>query len=203
MTDLIRDIFALDGERIVIDAVVIAPSGRASLQLVFDTGAVLTTLASTVAQAIGIAWLERSRSGRRERTLEVGDGAVAGGDVPLVRQPGFHDAAEVERGGVLDAGDIAGADRPPLAPVVAQRAALVGEQRPERRDRVRAELEEAEAERPGVVVLVEEAPRVGEAGGVLGQRAGVELGDLALAALPHRRGVALEQHLAGHQPGLE
>ena len=45
--------FALDGDLIVIDAVVIGPSGRASIQLVLDTGAVLTTLVPTVAQAIG------------------------------------------------------------------------------------------------------------------------------------------------------
>ena len=45
--------FALDGDLIVIDAVVIGPSGRADIQLVLDTGAVLTTLVPTVAQAIG------------------------------------------------------------------------------------------------------------------------------------------------------
>ena len=44
--------FALDGDLIVIDAVVIGPSGRANIQLVLDT-AVLTTLVPTVAQAIG------------------------------------------------------------------------------------------------------------------------------------------------------
>ena len=32
--------FALDGDLIVIDAVVIGPSGRANIQLVLDTGAV-------------------------------------------------------------------------------------------------------------------------------------------------------------------
>jgi hypothetical protein len=45
--------FALDGDLIVIDAIVIGPSGRANIQLVLDTGAVLTTLVPTVAQAIG------------------------------------------------------------------------------------------------------------------------------------------------------
>jgi predicted aspartyl protease len=45
--------FALDSDLIVIDAVVIGPSGRANIQLVLDTGAVLTTLVPTVAQAIG------------------------------------------------------------------------------------------------------------------------------------------------------
>ena len=45
--------FALEGDLIVIDAVVIGPSGRANIQLVLDTGAVLTTLVPTVAQAIG------------------------------------------------------------------------------------------------------------------------------------------------------
>ena len=47
--------FALDGDLIVIDAVVISPSGRTSIQLVLDTGAVRTTPVPTVAQAIGIA----------------------------------------------------------------------------------------------------------------------------------------------------
>ena len=45
--------FALDGDLIVIDAVVVGPSGRANVQLVLDTGAVLTTLVPNVAQAIG------------------------------------------------------------------------------------------------------------------------------------------------------
>lgn len=45
--------FVLDGDLIVIDAVVIGPSGRANIQLVLDTGAVLTTLVPTVAQTIG------------------------------------------------------------------------------------------------------------------------------------------------------
>ena len=45
--------FVVDGDLIVVDAVVIGPSGRANIQLVLDTGAVLTTLAPMVAQAIG------------------------------------------------------------------------------------------------------------------------------------------------------
>ena len=45
--------FALDGDLVVIDAVVVGPSGRANVQLVLDTGAVLTTLVPNVAQAIG------------------------------------------------------------------------------------------------------------------------------------------------------
>ena len=45
--------FTLDGDLIVIDAVVVGPSGRANVQLVLDTGAVLTTLVPNVAQAIG------------------------------------------------------------------------------------------------------------------------------------------------------
>jgi hypothetical protein len=40
MTDEIRDIVALDGDRIILDAVVIGPSGRKNIQLVLDTGAV-------------------------------------------------------------------------------------------------------------------------------------------------------------------
>jgi predicted aspartyl protease len=45
--------FDLDGDLIIVDAVVVGPSGRANIQLVLDTGAVLTTLVPTVAQAIG------------------------------------------------------------------------------------------------------------------------------------------------------
>lgn len=45
--------FDLDGDLIVVDADVAGPSGRANIQLVLDTGAVLTTLVPTVAQAIG------------------------------------------------------------------------------------------------------------------------------------------------------
>lgn len=45
--------FDLDGDLIVVDAVVVGPSGRACVRLVLDTGAVLTTLVPSVAQAIG------------------------------------------------------------------------------------------------------------------------------------------------------
>lgn len=45
--------FDLDGDLIVVDADVVGPSGRASVRLVLDTGAVLTTLVPSVAQAIG------------------------------------------------------------------------------------------------------------------------------------------------------
>ena len=45
--------FDLDGDLIVVDADVVGPSGRASVRLVLDTGAVLTTLVPSVAHAIG------------------------------------------------------------------------------------------------------------------------------------------------------
>lgn len=45
--------FQLDGDLILVDAVVRGPSGRANVQLVLDTGAVLTTLAPSVAKSIG------------------------------------------------------------------------------------------------------------------------------------------------------
>ena len=45
--------FQLDGDLISVDAVVRGPSGRANVQLVLDTGAVLTTLAPSVAKSIG------------------------------------------------------------------------------------------------------------------------------------------------------
>lgn len=45
--------FELDGDLIVVDAVVVGPAGRARAQLVLDTGAVLTTLAPSIATSIG------------------------------------------------------------------------------------------------------------------------------------------------------
>jgi predicted aspartyl protease len=45
--------FQLDGDLILVDAVVRGPSGRADVQLVLDTGAVLTTLAPSIAKSIG------------------------------------------------------------------------------------------------------------------------------------------------------
>jgi hypothetical protein len=40
--------FDLDGDLIFVDAVVVGPSGQAEVQLVLDTGAVLTTLAQKI-----------------------------------------------------------------------------------------------------------------------------------------------------------
>jgi predicted aspartyl protease len=45
--------FVLDGDLILVDAVVVGPSGRVGVQLVLDTGAVLTTLSPSIATAIG------------------------------------------------------------------------------------------------------------------------------------------------------
>jgi clan AA aspartic protease (TIGR02281 family) len=45
--------FELDGDLIVVDAVAVGPNDRAEVRLVLDTGAVLTTLTPTVAEAIG------------------------------------------------------------------------------------------------------------------------------------------------------
>jgi predicted aspartyl protease len=45
--------FDINGDLIVVDAVVVGPTGRASIQLVLDTGSVLTTLVPSVAEAIG------------------------------------------------------------------------------------------------------------------------------------------------------
>lgn len=45
--------FDLDGDLIVVDAVVVAPAGRATVRFVLDTGAVLTTVVPSVATAIG------------------------------------------------------------------------------------------------------------------------------------------------------
>jgi hypothetical protein len=45
--------FVLDGDLIVIDAVVIGPSGRANIQIVLDTGAVLTPEFDGRSRAVG------------------------------------------------------------------------------------------------------------------------------------------------------
>ena len=45
--------FDLNGDLIFVDAVVVGPTGRATIQLLLDTGSVLTTLVPSIAQAIG------------------------------------------------------------------------------------------------------------------------------------------------------
>jgi predicted aspartyl protease len=45
--------FDLDGDLIVVDALVTGPSGHASVKLVLDTAAVLTTLTPSIAHSIG------------------------------------------------------------------------------------------------------------------------------------------------------
>lgn len=45
--------FDLDGDLIIVDAVVVGPTGRANIQLIVDTGAALTTLVPSIAEAIG------------------------------------------------------------------------------------------------------------------------------------------------------
>ena len=44
--------FDLDGDLIVIDAVVVGPTGKATVRLVLDTRAVLTTLVPAIAESI-------------------------------------------------------------------------------------------------------------------------------------------------------
>ena len=56
--------FDLDGDLMMVDAVVVGPLGRVEVRLVFDTGATLTTLIPSIAQAIGYppeAAIRRSR----------------------------------------------------------------------------------------------------------------------------------------------
>jgi predicted aspartyl protease len=45
--------FDPDGDLIILDAVVVGPSGQAEVRLVLDTGAVLTTLVPGIAESIG------------------------------------------------------------------------------------------------------------------------------------------------------
>jgi len=65
--------FELDGDLIVVDAVVIGPSARAEVRLVLDTGAVLTTLVPSVAESIGftssdrVAWSVTRTAAANER----------------------------------------------------------------------------------------------------------------------------------------
>ena len=65
--------FEFDGDLIVVDALVVGSSGQAELRLVLDTGAVLTTLVPSVAQAIGytsndrVAWSVTRTAAANER----------------------------------------------------------------------------------------------------------------------------------------
>jgi hypothetical protein len=43
--------FDFDGDLIVVEAIAVGPSGQAEARLVLDTGAVLTTLIPTIAEA--------------------------------------------------------------------------------------------------------------------------------------------------------
>lgn len=45
--------FEFDGDLIIVDAVVVGPSGKADVRLVLDTGAALTTLVPRIAESIG------------------------------------------------------------------------------------------------------------------------------------------------------
>jgi predicted aspartyl protease len=45
--------FDLDGDLILVEAIIAGPKARAQARLVFDTGAALTTLVPSVAEAIG------------------------------------------------------------------------------------------------------------------------------------------------------
>ena len=45
--------FDVNGDLIFVDAVVVGPAGRATIQLLLDTGSVLTTLVPSIAQTIG------------------------------------------------------------------------------------------------------------------------------------------------------
>jgi predicted aspartyl protease len=54
--------FELDGDLILVAAVVTGPTGRAIVRLVLDTGAVLTTLVPSIAAAIGYSAAASLRS---------------------------------------------------------------------------------------------------------------------------------------------
>jgi len=82
--------FVLDGDLIVVDAVVVGPSGRAQLRLVLDTGAVLTAFVPGVAQAIGytsndrVAWsvVRTAAANERGYIAQLGHITTVGFTVP-------------------------------------------------------------------------------------------------------------------------
>lgn len=45
--------FEFDGDLVLVDAVAVGPTGRVDVRLILDTGAVLTTLAPSIAESIG------------------------------------------------------------------------------------------------------------------------------------------------------
>jgi len=51
--------FEIDGDLIIIDAVVVGPKGRASARLVLDTGSALTTIVPEIAESIGYTSADR------------------------------------------------------------------------------------------------------------------------------------------------
>jgi len=65
--------FDLVGDLIGVDAVVVGPTGRAKVQLILDTGAVMTTVVPNVADSIGyssalrVAWTVTRTAAAEER----------------------------------------------------------------------------------------------------------------------------------------
>lgn len=55
--------FEFDGDLIIVDAVVVGPSGKAELRLALDTGAVLTTLVPRIAEQLIQSRRDRTRRG--------------------------------------------------------------------------------------------------------------------------------------------
>jgi clan AA aspartic protease (TIGR02281 family) len=51
--------FEIDGDLIIIDAILVGPKGRATARLVLDTGSTLTTLVPDIAEAIGYTSADR------------------------------------------------------------------------------------------------------------------------------------------------
>lgn len=51
--------FEIDGDLIIVEAIVIGPNGKAVARLVLDTGSTLTTLVPRIAEAIGYSSVDR------------------------------------------------------------------------------------------------------------------------------------------------
>ena len=79
--------FEIDGDLIIVDAVVVGPKGRASARLVLDTGSALTTLVPEIAESIVYTSADRvARSVIRSAVAEFKAGAEERGYIVRVSQ---------------------------------------------------------------------------------------------------------------------
>jgi predicted aspartyl protease len=84
--------FELVGDLIGVDAVITGPTGRVEVQLILDTGAVMTTIVPSIAESVGyspasrLAWMVTRTAAAEERGYIVrSDVDVLGFTVPGLR----------------------------------------------------------------------------------------------------------------------